>query len=99
MVAVSHDRHFLDEITTHSLHISGAARRVTAHNMNYSTWAKKRGEQQVRLAKTVALRKEKIDTLQEYAGHGFRHAFLRFHHLLLLCFFFIFFSFFSLHNS
>jgi energy-coupling factor transporter ATP-binding protein EcfA2 len=28
MVAVSHDRHFLDDVTTDSLHISGAAHRL-----------------------------------------------------------------------
>ena len=30
VVIVSHDRHFLDEATTDSLHISGAARRTQA---------------------------------------------------------------------
>jgi len=73
MVVVSHDRHFLDDCTTDSLHISGAARRVTLHNMSYSAWAKKRKEQQMTLERKVALRKEKIETLQEYAGHGFRY--------------------------
>jgi ATP-binding cassette subfamily F protein 3 len=37
-VKVSHDRHFLDAATTDSLHISGAARRLTPHRMNYSAW-------------------------------------------------------------
>lgn len=41
--------------------------------MSYSAWAKKRKEQQMTLERKVALRKEKIETLQEYAGHGFRY--------------------------
>ena len=42
IVTVSHDRHFLDEVTTDSLHISGAAKRLTSHRMAYSAWAAKR---------------------------------------------------------
>ena len=42
VVVVSHDRHFLDAATTDSLHISGAARKLTPHRMCYSAWAAKR---------------------------------------------------------
>ena len=73
IVCVSHDRHFLDETTTDSLHISGSAKRVTSHRMNYSSWAKKRREQQTALKKRTELRQIKIDTLKEFAGHGFRY--------------------------
>lgn len=73
IVCVSHDRHFLDETTTDSLHISGVAKRVTSHRMNYSSWAKKRREQQVALKRRTELRQAKIDTLKEFAGHGFRY--------------------------
>ena len=73
IVCVSHDRHFLDETTTDSLHISGVAKRVTSHRMNYSSWAKKRREQQIALKKRTELRQIKIDTLKEFAGHGFRY--------------------------
>ena len=73
IVCVSHDRHFLDETTTDSLHISGVAKRLTSHRMNYSSWAKKRREQQIALKKRTELRQIKIDTLKEFAGHGFRY--------------------------
>ena len=73
IVCVSHDRHFLDETTTDSIHISGVAKRVTSHRMNYSSWAKKRREQQIALKKRTELRQIKIDTLKEFAGHGFRY--------------------------
>lgn len=73
MVVVSHDRHFLDAATTDSLHISGAARRLTPHRMNYSAWAAKREEQQKSLQRRVALRNEKKTKLDAYAGHGFKY--------------------------
>ena len=72
VVVVSHDRHFLDAATTDSLHISGAARRLTAHRMCYSAWAAKRAEQQLALERRRALRDEKKKTLEGYAGHGFK---------------------------
>ena len=73
VITVSHDRHFLDEATTDSLHISGVARRLTAHRMCYSAWARKREEQQKALKRRVALREEKKEKLLEYAGHGFKY--------------------------
>ena len=73
VVVVSHDRHFLDAATTDSLHISGAARRLTAHRMCYSAWAAKRAEQQLALERRRALRDEKKKTLEGYAGHGFKY--------------------------
>ena len=73
VVVVSHDRHFLDAATTDSLHISGAARRLTAHRMCYSAWAAKRAEQQLALERRRATRDEKKKTLEGYAGHGFKY--------------------------
>jgi ATP-binding cassette subfamily F protein 3 len=73
VVIVSHDRHFMDEVCTDCLHISGAAKRLTQCRGNYSKWAKQRHEQQVLFAKEQAHRKEEIDKLREYAGHGFKY--------------------------
>ena len=73
IVTVSHDRHFLDEVTTDSLHISGAAKRLASHTMAYSAWAKKRREQQLALKRRQEQRQEKIEKLKEFAGHGFRY--------------------------
>jgi ATP-binding cassette subfamily F protein 3 len=73
VVIVSHDRHFMDEVCTDCLHISGAAKRLTQCRGNYSKWAKQRKDQQVLFAKEQAQRKEEIDTLREYAGHGFKY--------------------------
>ena len=73
VVVVSHDRHFLDAATTDSLHISGVARRLTAHRMCYSAWAAKRAERQLALERRRATREEKKKTLEGYAGHGFKY--------------------------
>eukprot|EP01043_Picozoa_sp_COSAG02_P022169 COSAG02_NODE_1144_length_14244_cov_16.832096_11_plen_744_part_00 len=42
VMVVSHDRTFLDAVCTDTLHISGAARRLTQERGNYSAWAKRR---------------------------------------------------------
>ncbi|ACO60757.1 ABC transporter/cobalt transport family protein [Micromonas commoda] len=73
VVVVSHDRHFLDAATTDSMHISGAARKLTLHRMCYSAWAEKREEQQKALQKRAQLRNEKKTKLEAYAGHGFKY--------------------------
>merc|ERR1740130_387156 len=73
VVVVSHDRFFIDEVCTHCLHISGVAKRLTQSQGNYTLWAERRREQQVLFAKQQELRQEKIDTLKEFAGHGFRY--------------------------
>ena len=73
VVIVSHDRHFMDEVCTDCLHISGAAKRLTQCRGNYSKWSKQRKEQQILFAKEQAQRKEEIDKLREYAGHGFKY--------------------------
>mmetsp|Transcript_49431 Transcript_49431/g.119907 ORF Transcript_49431/g.119907 Transcript_49431/m.119907 type:complete len:770 (-) Transcript_49431:3028-5337(-) len=73
VIIVSHDRHFMDEVCTDCLHISGAARRLTQTRGNYSKWAKQRKEQQARFAKEQEHRQGEIDKLREYAGHGFKY--------------------------
>ena len=73
VVIVSHDRHFMDEVCTDCLHISGAAKRLTQSRGNYSTWAKRRKEQQVLFMKEQKQRQDEIDKLREYAGHGFKY--------------------------
>jgi ATP-binding cassette, subfamily F, member 3 len=73
VVIVSHDRHFMDEVCTDCLHISGAAKRLTQCRGNYSKWTKQRKEQQELFAKEQAQRQEEIDKLREYAGHGFKY--------------------------
>jgi ATP-binding cassette subfamily F protein 3 len=73
IVIVSHDRYFMDEVCTDCLHISGVARRLSQHHGNYSTWALKRKEQQITLARESAKRKDEIEALKEYASHGFKY--------------------------
>lgn len=73
VMIVSHDRHFMDEVCTDCLHISGAAKRLTQSRGNYSQWAFQRREQQALFAKTQTGRQEEIDKLREYAGHGFKY--------------------------
>jgi len=73
VVLVSHDRHFMDEVCTDCLHVSGAARKLTQCKGNYSLWAKRRKDEQVLFAKEQAKRQEEIDRLREYAGHGFKY--------------------------
>jgi ATP-binding cassette subfamily F protein 3 len=73
VVLVSHDRHFMDEVCTDCLHVSGAARKLTQSRGNYSTWAKRRKDEQILFAKEQAKRQEEIDKLREYAGHGFKY--------------------------
>jgi len=73
VVIVSHDRHFLDEVCSDCLHISGASRRLTQSKGNYSLWAKRRQDEQILFEKEQSKRQAEIDTLREYAGHGFKY--------------------------
>ena len=70
---VSHDRCFLDDVTTDVLHVSGVARRLTQTRGNYTTWAQRRADQRKTLERTSAVRAKEIDKLKEYAGHGFKY--------------------------
>lgn len=73
VVVVSHDRAFIDEVCTDTLHISGAARRLTASRGNYTAWAARRAEQQKAWHRRAALRQKEKERLEEFAGHGFRY--------------------------
>mmetsp|Transcript_21198 Transcript_21198/g.68834 ORF Transcript_21198/g.68834 Transcript_21198/m.68834 type:complete len:708 (+) Transcript_21198:157-2280(+) len=73
LVVVSHDRFFLDAVCGDVLHVSGAAKRLSQTHGSYSTWAKRRAEQQKAFARTVELRRAEIAELKAYAGHGFKY--------------------------
>lgn len=73
IVIVSHDRHFLDEVCSDCLHISGASRRLTQSKGNYTLWAKRRREEQALFEKEQIKRQAEIESLREYAGHGFKY--------------------------
>jgi ATP-binding cassette subfamily F protein 3 len=73
IVIVSHDRHFLDEVCSDCLHISGASRRLTQSKGNYTLWAKRRREEQALFTKEQMKRQSEIETLRDYAGHGFKY--------------------------
>ena len=73
VIIVSHDRHFMDEVCTDVLHISGAAKRLTQAKGNFSVWAKRRKEQQILFTKEQKQRQDEVNRLREYAGHGFKY--------------------------
>ncbi|KAK3285596.1 hypothetical protein CYMTET_6805 [Cymbomonas tetramitiformis] len=73
VVVVSHDRVFIDDCCTDVLHISGVARRLTQSRGNYSTWAKRRADQQKAKKKQFELRETKRDKLAAYTQHGFKY--------------------------
>ena len=73
VVLVSHDKHFLDEVCTDCLHVSGAARKLTQSRGNYSTWRKRRQDEQALFLKEQAKKKDEINRLKDYAGHGFKY--------------------------
>eukprot|EP00931_Biecheleriopsis_adriatica_P106298 TRINITY_DN80778_c0_g1_i1.p1 TRINITY_DN80778_c0_g1~~TRINITY_DN80778_c0_g1_i1.p1 ORF type:complete len:732 (-),score=222.01 TRINITY_DN80778_c0_g1_i1:129-2324(-) len=73
VVVVSHDRVFLDESCTDMLHISGVARKLTASKGSYSTWAKRRAEQQKARERQLEVEAAEREKLKEYVGHGFKY--------------------------
>jgi len=73
VVIVSHDRMFIDECCTDTLHISGVARRLTQSKGNYSMWAKRRAEQQKARERQLEVEAAEKDKLSEYVGHGFKY--------------------------
>ena len=56
VIVVSHDRHFLDEVCTDTLHLSGRAKRLTPSRGNYTLWAGRRKQLQDEFARRTALR-------------------------------------------
>jgi ATPase subunit of ABC transporter with duplicated ATPase domains len=73
MVAVvSHDRAFLDSACTDVLHISGYAKRLTQQRGSYTTWAKRRKEQQEAWEKSAKDRADQRQKMYDRANVGFR---------------------------
>ena len=60
---VSHDRCFLDDVTSDVLHVSGVARHLTQTRGNYTTWAQRRADQRKTLERTSA-----VPTMESMAG-------------------------------
>ena len=56
VVVVSHDRFFLDEVCTDTLHLSGIARRLTPSRGNYSLWRRRRQQLQREFKRRTDLR-------------------------------------------
>merc|ERR1712194_453309 len=73
IVVVSHDRVFIDESCTDLSHISGVARRLTQTKGSYSTWAKRRRDQQKARERQLEIENAEKDKLKEYSGHGFKY--------------------------
>jgi len=72
VVVVSHDRVFIDEACTDMLHISGVARRLTQTRGSYSTWAKRRAEEQKTRKHKLEKEAAEREKLEEYTSHGFK---------------------------
>ena len=66
VVIVSHDRVFLDETTSDTLHVSGAARKLTQSRGNYSSWAKRREQQQLTHGREVDTKMREIKELRDF---------------------------------
>ena len=73
VVTVSHDRKFLEDVCGDVLHISGHAKRLTQTHGSYSTWQARRADQLLNWKRVAEKRQAEVDTLKEYAGHGFRY--------------------------
>uniref|UniRef100_A0A7S3TIU4 ABC transporter domain-containing protein n=1 Tax=Emiliania huxleyi TaxID=2903 RepID=A0A7S3TIU4_EMIHU len=69
-VVVSHDRVFLDEVATDTLHVSGAARQLTQSRGNYSGWAKRRAQQQLTHEREMESKRRMIAELRAFKPLG-----------------------------
>lgn len=70
VVVVSHDRVFLDEVCSDTLHVSGAARQLTQSRGNYSSWAKRRQQQQLTHSREMESKARMIKELRDYKPLG-----------------------------
>eukprot|EP00315_Gephyrocapsa_oceanica_P024718 CAMPEP_0185468454 /NCGR_PEP_ID=MMETSP1365-20130426/97738_1 /TAXON_ID=38817 /ORGANISM="Gephyrocapsa oceanica, Strain RCC1303" /LENGTH=897 /DNA_ID=CAMNT_0028075193 /DNA_START=42 /DNA_END=2736 /DNA_ORIENTATION=- len=70
VVVVSHDRVFLDEVATDTLHVSGAARQLTQSRGNYSGWAKRRAQQQLTHEREMESKRRMIAELRAFKPLG-----------------------------
>ena len=66
VIIVSHDRVFLDEVSTDTLHVSGAARKLTQSRGNYSAWAKRREQQQLTFSRAMETKLREIKDLRDF---------------------------------
>ena len=66
VVIVSHDRCFLDEVTSDTLHVSGAAKKLTQSRGNYSSWLKRREQQQLTHGREVEQKQREIKELRDF---------------------------------
>ena len=66
VIIVSHDRVFLDEVSTDSLHISGYARQLTQTRGNYSTWHKRREQQQLTFGRDMDVKTREYKELRDW---------------------------------
>jgi ATP-binding cassette subfamily F protein 3 len=73
IVCVSHDRTFLEDVCGDVLHISGHCRRLTQTHGDYATFAARRAEKLLHWQRSQQKREHEVETLKEYAGHGFRY--------------------------
>ncbi len=67
VVIVSHDRIFLDETCTDTLHVSGVARKLTQSRGSYTTWAKRREQQQLTQARQSESLTRDIKELRDFS--------------------------------
>lgn len=63
-IIISHDREFLDNVTTHTLHI--ASQQATLYTGNYSTFERTRAEQMEQQQKNEERTKAKVAHLQSF---------------------------------
>jgi ATPase subunit of ABC transporter with duplicated ATPase domains len=63
VVVVSHDRFFLDEVCSDTLHLSARAKHLTPSRGNFSVWQKRRRQLQAEYAHRAALRSEEREKL------------------------------------
>jgi len=70
VVIVSHDRYFISETCTDTLHISGVARRLTQTQCSFSTWARFRAEQQKAHEHRSKVRADDIAKCKAYIASG-----------------------------
>ncbi len=64
VITVSHDRDFLDAVTSHTLHLEGG--KLTLYSGGYSSFARQRSEQRVLLAKAAQKQQAERKHLQAF---------------------------------
>ncbi|CAK0857940.1 unnamed protein product [Prorocentrum cordatum] len=70
VIVVSHDRFFIDETCTDTLHISGVGKRLTQSKGNLTSWARTRADQQRAFASNTKVRNDAIAKCRAYIASG-----------------------------